>query len=218
MVGFEHGGVRPRIRHHIAACVTIVREMATVRCLCLDVDGVLTDGRILIDEQGRPLRAFDVQDGLAIEWFQRLGGVVAIVTGKRSAGVEKRAAELGIRHVIQGSRDKLADVTSLVWGELGIGLEQTAAIGDDLPDLPVLRRCGYPMAVANAAAEVRAAARYVTARCGGHGAVREAIEHLLELEGKWAQVVAQYEAQPGGPRETARDAADGRAPSRKVTA
>ena len=93
--------------------------------------------------------------------------------------------------MIQGSRDKLADLERLL-GRLDCSLEQTAVIGDDLPDVPLMRRCGFPIAVANALREVKAAARLVTQRSGGQGAVREAIEHLLRLSGRWPEVLAQY--------------------------
>jgi 3-deoxy-D-manno-octulosonate 8-phosphate phosphatase (KDO 8-P phosphatase) len=167
-------------------------------CLVLDVDGVLTDGRLWYGAGPEPLRAFHIQDGLALRWFMRLGGTVVILTGKRSQGVAARAAELGIEHVIQGSDDKLADLRGfLAARDREVG--QTAMIGDDLPDLPVLLTCGYPIAVANAAAEVRAAAKYVTKRTGGAGAVREAIEHLLG-DGGWAQVLGHYRQTCGGER------------------
>ncbi len=168
--------------------------MAEIRCIVLDVDGVLTDGRLLYGACDEPLRAFHVHDGLAVEWFQKLGGVVVILSGKTSAAVETRARELGIRHVIQGSTDKLADLERLL-AELELEPAQVAMIADDLPDLPALRFCGYPIGVANAAEEVKSVARYATERSGGHGAVREAIEHLLRADGRWTQVLAHYGAQ-----------------------
>lgn len=165
-----------------------------IRCLCLDVDGVLTDGRILVDDDGRPLRAFDVQDGFALRWFQRSGGVVAIITGKSSRGLLHRAEELGIRHVVQGSDDKLRDLR-LVLEKTGLELRQTAALGDDLPDLPLMMSVGLPMAVANAVQDVRNAAKYVTRRSGGAGAVREAVELIMSAGGAWAGVVEHYQKQ-----------------------
>lgn len=167
--------------------------MAEIRCVVLDVDGVLTDGRLLCGDSAEPLRAFHVHDGLAVEWFQRLGGVVVILSGKTSHAVEQRAAEMGIRHVIQGSTDKLADLKRLL-AELGIEPRQVAVVADDLLDLPAMQYCGYPIAVANAVEEVKSAARYVTEKVGGHGAVREAIEHLLRADGRWRQVSAHYGA------------------------
>lgn len=167
--------------------------MGVIRCVVFDVDGVLTDGRLFYAGREEPLRAFHVHDGLAIAWFQRFGGVTAILTGKSGAAIESRAAELGIQHVIQGSRDKAADLGRLLQ-QLNVAPQQTAVVGDDLNDLPAMRVCGYPIAVANAAEEVKAAARYVTKRVGGHGAVREAIEHLLRAAGRWDQVLAHYGA------------------------
>lgn len=164
--------------------------------LLLDVDGVLTDGRLYFGGAGEPLRAFDIQDGFAIRWYQQLGGVVGIVTGKESQAVRARAAELDIRHVVQGSRDKHADATRIC-ETAGASLASAAAMGDDLPDLPMLLHCGYPLAPANAVPEVRAAARYVTGRPGGRGAVREAIEHLLRRAGMWERVVAAFSREPG---------------------
>jgi 3-deoxy-D-manno-octulosonate 8-phosphate phosphatase (KDO 8-P phosphatase) len=166
--------------------------MTRIRCLILDVDGVLTDGRLYYDEEGRAGRAFHVQDGLAIRVFQRLGGVVVIVTGKVSRAVPARAAELGIEYVIQGSRDKRNDVASVLSG-LGIDPAETAVMGDDLPDLGMMRHCGYALAPADAVAEVRAMAHHVTLRCGGAGAVREAVEHLLRRDGRWEGVVAEWD-------------------------
>jgi 3-deoxy-D-manno-octulosonate 8-phosphate phosphatase (KDO 8-P phosphatase) len=158
----------------------------------LDVDGTLTDGRLYIDDAGRPTRAFHVHDGLAIEWFQKLGGTPVILTAKSSSGIAARAAELGIRHVVQNSRDKLGDLRRVL-SELGLALSETAAVGDDLNDLPVLRNVARSYAPANAAAEVKAAVTQVLQRAGGHGAVREAIEHLLREAGHWANVVAHYD-------------------------
>ncbi len=163
-----------------------------IRCVCLDVDGVLTDGRLYVDDSGRGARVFYVHDGLAIRWFQRLGGVVVICSGKQSEAVAARARELGIEHVIQRSPDKLADLRGLL-ERLGLDLDHTAVIGDDLPDLAVMRHCGLLIAVANAMDEVKQAARMVTKRAGGHGAVREAIEYLMRRSGRWEQVLGQYE-------------------------
>jgi 3-deoxy-D-manno-octulosonate 8-phosphate phosphatase (KDO 8-P phosphatase) len=170
--------------------------MSQIRCLCLDVDGVLTDGRLYVDEQGRAARAFHVHDGFAIRWFAQLGGVAAIISGKDSPAVAARAAELGIEHVIQGSTDKLGDLKDLL-ARLGLTLAEVAMVGDDLPDVPVLRACGFPVAVANAVDEVKALARLVTQRPGGQGAVREAVEVLLRATGGWQQVREHYGLPPG---------------------
>lgn len=163
-----------------------------IRCLCLDVDGVLTDGRLHMDESGRVARAYDIQDGLAIQLFARHMGEAIIISGKGGESIRARARELGIRHVALDSRDKLADLNSIV-RELKLDLTHVAAIGDDLPDLPVLRACGYPIAPANAVPEVRAVATLVTQRAGGFGAVREAVEHLLRFAGHWQQVMQRFD-------------------------
>ncbi len=172
-------------------------DVPDIRCVVLDVDGVLTDGSLYTHDDGRGGRVFNVHDGFAIAWWLRLGLGVVICSGKESPAVAARAAELRIEHVIQGSRDKLGDLTAIL-PRLGVGLPQVAMIGDDLPDIPVLRVCGYPIAVANAVDEVKAAARYVTRRTGGQGAVREALEHLLRAGGRWSEVLAAYGV-PAGP-------------------
>lgn len=168
--------------------------MGEVRLLCLDVDGVLTDGRIHVHDDGSPTRGFHVHDGFAIRWFQKLGGAAAIITGKQSNGVAQRARELDIRHVVQGSEHKLADLRRLASG-LGIALGEVAVVGDDLPDLPMLRNCGFPIAVANAVDAVKRAARLVTRARGGDGAVREAVEWLMRRDGRWRAVETHYDTQ-----------------------
>ncbi len=166
-------------------------RLRAIRAVCLDVDGVLTDGRLYIDDTGRGARLFDVHDGFALYWYQRLGGIVVICSGKHSEAVAVRAAELGITHVVQGSRDKPADLAPRL-AEIGLGWSELAVIGDDLPDVPLLHRCGFPIAVANAVDEVKAVAQLVTRRAGGRGAVREALEHLMRATGRWAEVQAHY--------------------------
>ena len=171
--------------------------MADIRCFVFDVDGVLTDGRLHYGGDAEPLRSFHVHDGFAIRWLERLGVTTVILTGKTSRGVQVRAEELGIVHVIQGSRDKLADLRELL-ARIDVRLDEVAMIGDDLLDLPVLRTCGCPIATANAVAEAKAAARYVTSKAGGDGAVREAIEHVLRADGRWSRVLEHYGVPNGG--------------------
>jgi len=164
-----------------------------IRCFVLDVDGVLTDGRLYYGDGPQPLRAFHIHDGLAIRCFQKVRGPVVILTGKESTAVRTRAAELGIEHVLAGSTDKLADLTKLL-ASLEIPLSAAAMMGDDLPDLAAMMSVGYPIAPANAVEPVRDAARYVTSRAGGDGAVREAIERLLAPGGQWSRIVSEYQA------------------------
>lgn len=163
-----------------------------IRLLCLDVDGVLTDGGIAIDDHGHETKRFHVRDGLGIRIWRSLGHEVAVITGRRGMALRHRLEELGIRHVIQGSQAKGAAFEALI-DELQLEPAHCAMLGDDLPDLPVLRACGYPMAVGDAVAEVRAVARFTTVRPGGHGAAREAIEHLLRAKGRWDEALELFE-------------------------
>lgn len=164
----------------------------SIRLLCLDVDGVLTDGRIMLDSSGQEIKAFHVRDGLGIKLWQQAGHAVAIITSRSSPAVTHRAAELGIEHVFQGCRDKHQALEELL-GRLGISHGETAAMGDDLPDLPVLSSVGLPIAVSDAAPEVREAAKWITSTPGGHGAVRECIEKLLQHQGHWENLLAHWQ-------------------------
>lgn len=176
--------------------MTSADEQPQIRCLCLDVDGVLTDGIVWVDDEGRGARRFHVHDGFAIKCFQGQGGRVMICSGKRSAAVAARMEELGITDVIQDSRDKLTDVQAVL-RTLGLSLSELAVMGDDLPDIPLMRACAMPIAVANAVDEVKSVARLVTKRPGGQGAVREAIEWLMKSSGHWPRVLSRYGATPG---------------------
>ena len=168
---------------------TFARRAARIELLLLDVDGVLTDGGIYYTDSGIELKRFHVRDGSGLKYWRLAGKRAAIVSGRKSAAVDVRAAELGITPVLQGYAEKLPAFETVL-AQTGLKAEQVCGVGDDLPDLPVLRRCGLAVAVADAAAEVRAAADHVTAVPGGHGAVREAIEWLLKLQGKWSSLVA----------------------------
>ena len=169
---------------------TIQRAQA-VRLLILDVDGVLTDGRIIIDDQGREEKHFDVQDGAGLKYWHRAGNRSAILTGRESPAVVHRAKELGITIVRQKALDKLAGYESIL-AEAGVSDGEVAYVGDDVTDLPVLRRAGFSAVVAEGAPEAKAAALYVTQRPGGRGAVREVIEKLLRLQGRWDALMDRY--------------------------
>ncbi len=162
-----------------------------IQLLVLDVDGVLTDGHVNLDNHGNEFKSFHARDGLAIRMWMRAGHEIAIITGRASMALQHRMDELGVRHVLQGVTDKQAVFGHLV-NDLALTASQTAVMGDDLPDLPMLRLAGYPMAVADAVPEVRAVAEFVTLRPGGHAAVREAIEHLLKSQEMWEQVLQWY--------------------------
>lgn len=168
-----------------------------IRLLVLDVDGVLTDGALLFDDDGRCHRRFHIRDGLAITMWQALGRKVAILTSKRAAGaIQARADMLRIDLIEQGADDKLPGLERIL-ATTGIPAEQTAYVGDDLLDLVAMRRVGYPIAVADAAPEVRQAARFVTSHAGGDAAVREAVEHLLKREDAWDAAMAAIGANRG---------------------
>lgn len=168
---------------------------SNIELLCLDVDGVMTDGSINISDLGVETKRFHVRDGTGIKIWMKLGYQVAIITGRRGMAVRHRAHELGIQHVIQGSCDKLAGFTQLLQ-ELNLKPAAAAILADDLPDLPIMRCAGYPMAVADAVDEVRNAAKFVTTRPGGHAAVREAIEHLLHAKNRWRQAIGLFDGTP----------------------
>ncbi|MBA4187066.1 MAG: phenylphosphate carboxylase subunit delta [Planctomycetaceae bacterium] len=169
----------------------LTERAAKIELLLLDVDGVLTDGSIVYTDDGVEIKRFHVRDGSGLKLWHTSGKRSAIVSGRRSKAVERRAAELGIAPVLQGRHEKLPAFEAVL-AETGLRPEQVCAIGDDLPDVPVLKRVGLAIAVADACPELRAIAHYVTAVPGGHGAVRDAIEWLLRLRGVWDEVVGQF--------------------------
>ena len=168
-------------------------RLARVQLLLLDVDGVLTDGGVTWTNDGIEQKTFSIRDGLGIRLWQQSGGRTGIVTGRSSHIVQLRSEELGIGIVRQGIDDKLSAATAIVT-ECGLSWEQTAFIGDDLPDLPVVLRCGVGVAVADACPELIAAANLVTRLPGGRGAVREVIERMLKARGSWDGIVRRHAA------------------------
>ena len=166
-------------------------RLQKIELLLLDVDGVLTDGRIIYDDRGGETKAFDVKDGHGLKLLQRAGIRVGIITGRQSAVVDRRAAELGIELVYQGAKDKLAPFLEILQ-QTGLAAEQVAYVGDDFPDLPVLKRVGFAATVADAIAEVKPHVHYITRAIGGRGAVREICDLLLRESGRWDAVVARY--------------------------
>jgi 3-deoxy-D-manno-octulosonate 8-phosphate phosphatase (KDO 8-P phosphatase) len=152
--------------------------LRAVRLLVLDVDGVLTDGRLFYGPRGELLKAFHVRDGHGIKEIMSVGISVAIISGRKSEAVARRARELGIRHVVQGAKDKLAALNKLARAR-DLALDYCACVGDDTPDVPVLEACGIGIAVADAHPDALAAADLVTKTTGGHGAVREVCDWLM---------------------------------------
>ena len=170
----------------------LAREKARhVRWLVLDVDGVLTDGRIFLDGEAGEWKAFDVRDGHRIVMAAGEGIRTVFLTGRDSRVVARRAAELGVHRVFQGALDKGAVLAAFLREE-GVPAEEVAYLGDDVVDLPALRLAGLAAAVGDAVPEVIEAADWVAAAPGGHGAVRELVEFVLAAQGRWRQALARY--------------------------
>lgn len=157
-----------------------------IRLLLLDVDGVLTDGRLYFGPAGEALKVFHVRDGHGIKMAQQGGIEVAILSGRRSDAAFHRARDLGLSRYYEGLRDKVAVLEELV-ATLNLGPQEVAAVGDELVDLPLMAQVGLAVAVADAAPEVLAAAHWVTTLPGGRGAVREVCDLLLKAQGKWLE-------------------------------
>ena len=157
-----------------------------IRAIVLDVDGVLTDASLIYGARGETLKAFSARDGFAVKLAQSEGIPLAILSGRLVAAVKARLSDLGIPKelTIQGSRDKRADIEALA-SRLGLGLEQVAFMGDDVPDLPALACVGLAACPADASDEARALAHFVCQAAGGHGAVRELVRLILEARGRW---------------------------------
>lgn len=163
-----------------------------IRLLALDVDGVLTDGSIMLDDNGVETKRFSVRDGQGIAAWIRMGFDIAIITRRSGQALQYRCRELGITRIVQGCQDKSAALDQLI-ADTGIPAAQIAYIGDDWPDMPPLRRVGFPIAPADAALRVKQLAALVTTAPGGRGAVREAIEHLLTAQGLLEKAIALYD-------------------------
>ena len=159
---------------------TLAARARGIALAIFDVDGVMTDGRIYLGESGEEMKAFNVLDGHGIKMLRESGIVVAIISGRRARCVERRAAELGIEHVIQGAGEKLPVFHQLL-ATLKLQPGQACYMGDDLVDMPVLQACGLAFTVPDAPAQVRRIAHHVTRRRGGEGAVRDACETLMQL-------------------------------------
>jgi 3-deoxy-D-manno-octulosonate 8-phosphate phosphatase (KDO 8-P phosphatase) len=170
---------------------TAAQRAAGLRLLVLDVDGVLTDGRLYFGAEGEALKVFDVRDGHGIKLLREAGIEVAILSARRSPIVERRARELGIAHVVQGAADKGAGFAELVRA-LQLRPEQCGFIGDDWPDLAALAQAGFAATVADAAPEVRRAAHWISTAPGGRGAVRELAEFVLRAQGRFDELLRRH--------------------------
>ena len=163
-----------------------------IRVAFFDVDGVLTDGGLYLSDQGETIKRFNILDGLGLKLLQRAGITPAVITGRDSKPLRGRLEALGIAHVHYGTEDKLPAAEKTL-KQLGLDWSQAAAIGDDWPDIAVLRRCAFAGAPANAHTEVKAVARYVTQAAGGHGAAREFCDLLVVASGRYAQLLEGYQ-------------------------
>jgi len=165
--------------------------VTAIKLLLFDVDGVLTDGTIIVHGDGTESKRFNIRDGAAIVWAMRAGMSVGLLSARLADATSVRATQLGITIVVQGAANKVAGYQQILADE-GLTDEQVGYMGDDLQDLPVLRRAGFSAAPADATPEVRAAVQWVSPSGGGRGAVRECIEHVLRAQGVWRTAVADY--------------------------
>ena len=171
----------------------IAARAARVRLACFDVDGVMTDSGLYYSDRGHESKRFNVMDGLGLKMLVESGIHVAVITARDTPAVAKRMSDLGIRHVFAGVPDKRACMLTLA-AELGLGIEDVAHVGDDLPDLGLLDTVGLAIAVANAHPLIADIAHWRTARCGGNGAVREVCELLLAAQGRLDAAIDRFRA------------------------
>jgi len=175
-------------------------DYASIDTLVLDVDGVLTDGRITLTAGGEEIKSFHVRDESGMKYWKRAGGKLAIVSGRGARAVVHRAKELDVDAVRLNVKDKLPVFEELL-AELGTTPERAAVMGDDLTDVPMLRRCGFSAVPADATREVREIADYVAETPGGQGCVREVVERILKRAGRWQAILSRYFPSGQEPRE-----------------
>jgi 3-deoxy-D-manno-octulosonate 8-phosphate phosphatase (KDO 8-P phosphatase) len=193
----EASGIRDQgsgIREQ-ADAAALQAKAARIKLILFDVDGVLTDGKVLIHGDGTESKNFDIKDGISMVWAQRVGLIVGILSARASASTGQRAAQLGITLVHQGVQDKLVAYDQIV-GDVCVDDEEVAYMGDDVVDLAVLERVGLSTAPADAVDEVRSRVAWVSRRNGGDGAARELVELILRAQGRWEGVIASYVAAP----------------------
>lgn len=165
--------------------------MENIKILVLDVDGTLTDGKLYMDDKDNALKAFNVRDGFAIVNWLKLGGEVAILTGKSSNIVERRAKELGIKYVVQGSKNKTQDLKKIL-ERLNLSFENVAYMGDDLNDIGLMKKIALPACPHDAVLEVLEICKFISNKNGGEGAVRDLLEHIMKANGMWKKVLDRY--------------------------
>jgi 3-deoxy-D-manno-octulosonate 8-phosphate phosphatase (KDO 8-P phosphatase) len=166
-------------------------DLSQIEMLVVDIDGVLTDGSVIINEDGSESKHFNSLDGHGMRLWKRSGGKIVFLSGRDSGPVVHRARQLDVDYVLQNCFDKLSELKKVL-NDAGISGEKTAYIGDDLTDIAAMRHVGFSAAVANAVEEVKEHAHYVTIRAGGSGAAREVIEYILKASGKWPKLMERY--------------------------
>jgi 3-deoxy-D-manno-octulosonate 8-phosphate phosphatase (KDO 8-P phosphatase) len=169
----------------------IVEKAKKIKLLILDVDGVLTDGKLFFDDNGKEYKSFHARDGHGIKLLQQTGVEVAVISGRKSLSVALRMKSLGINHVYQGHEDKRAAFAEVLQN-VGVTTEQTAHVGDDLLDLPIMTRVGLAIAVQDANFAVKAHAHWCTQTCGGQGAVREVCDFIMQAQGSFDSILKNY--------------------------
>lgn len=170
---------------------SIERRASRIKLLLMDCDGVLTDGRLWLTQDGAEQKAFHTHDGLGLSLFHRAGLKSGVISGRSSDALSRRAAELGVEFVRQGDPEKIAAFED-VMRQAGVNEDEVAFVGDDLTDIPIMRRVELAVAVADAVDETRSVAHYVTRARGGRGAVREVIEMILRSQGRWNDLAERY--------------------------
>jgi 3-deoxy-D-manno-octulosonate 8-phosphate phosphatase (KDO 8-P phosphatase) len=171
--------------------ISIERRASRIKLLLMDCDGVLTDGRLWLTENGDEQKSFNTKDGLGLALLHRAGLRSGVISGRKSIAVERRAQELGIEYLRQGDEQKTAAFEEVL-RLAGVNEDEVAFIGDDLSDIPLMQRSELAVAVADAVEEARALAHYVTRAEGGHGAVREVVEIILKSQGRWNDLIEGY--------------------------
>lgn len=167
------------------------QKAAKIRLLILDVDGVLTDGKIIVDDKGDEIKNFDVKDGQGLKFLLKAGFEVTIISGRESRAVEIRAKGLGIKEIYQGIEDKKSVLDGLI-RDKDLKIDEVCCIGDDIPDIPMFGQVGLSIAVSDAVPEVLNAADFITKNKGGDGAVREVCELILKTQGKWVDTLSNF--------------------------
>ena len=171
---------------------SVIDKVKKVKILLLDVDGVLTDGRIIYDSSGKDLKSFDVHDGLGVYLLKKAGIPSILITAKSSEAINPRAKDMQVASVYAGISPKSALLPEIL-KKYKVSPEEVCFVGDDLVDLCLLKRVGFPVAVANASGDIKKAAVYITSKKGGRGAVREVAELLLKSQGKWKECLRLYD-------------------------